>query len=223
VVEEQVCHGFAATMLIPPSVTLPSSRPTPQDVIDLHDRTEASWPACAIAVAQRSTGTAAVILLRQTARIAFAATTPALGWWNADSPLAPTGPLARALTRPRQTAKRATYGWRTSAETVLWADTLRVHAGLAVAVLTDRPSDGQVNVLPEPQPGSEALACERCPDGWRTTDWCDRCHGRRCNDCGSCGCATARAPAKITCKTCWLEKSSVEFPDPQDPTCQDCR
>lgn len=218
-VEERVCHRFAADILIPRALRMGTGRPTPDDVVELHARTKASWEACAIAVAEQASGTAAVLVIRQPDRVGLAACTTALGRWPSGSLLDPSGPLRRASTQD-QHSKRATYAWRTRHERALWVDTVRPTSNTTIAVLVDSPSDGRVNILPEQTTGTaEAQECARCPDGLRSVDWCDTCHGRRCETCNTCGCWTPAA--QQTCEGCFLQKPAFQFPT-AEPTCEDC-
>lgn len=59
-----------------------------------------------------------------------------------------------------------------------------MHDGFAVAVLTDKPSDGRFDVPEDPEPiwKEREDFCERCSEE-RTVGWCDTCKGRYCPDC----------------------------------------
>lgn len=60
---------------------------------------------------------------------------------------------------------------------------------LAVAVLSERPSDGYFDILEE-QPAwwqERDELCELC-GGERNVGWCDNCRGRHCNESGRCAC-----------------------------------
>lgn len=224
-VEERACHAFAAALLVPDETleeVLAGQPPRPEHVVQLHESCKASWEAIAVKVAGRIQGAGAVVLLREPGTVSFAAPSPGMpGRWPRSSPVDPNGPLARAL-QTGKTARHDTYRWHLYGSRTLWSDTLPVHPSLAIGVLTEAPSDGGLNVLPDSaaDPVSDPDPCPRCHDGYLTVDWCERCKGRRCPDCHACAC-TQTGAAERACLHCHLVKRNSMFPDDSE-ICFDC-
>jgi hypothetical protein len=62
------------------------------------------------------------------------------------------GALARAIDTDRQRAVKDVFRWNLPFAEQLYCDTVRIHDGLAVGVLTDRPSDGRFDILEDIEP-----------------------------------------------------------------------
>jgi len=69
-------------------------------------------------------------------------------------------------------------------EEQLYCDSRRIHERLAIAVLTDRPSDGSLSIPEDVEPAwkSREDFCASCNEV-RDTGWCDTCKGRFCPVC----------------------------------------
>lgn len=207
-VEEVVCHRFAGCLLVPDELlhgTIGGQRVTPDHVVAVHEKGAASWEACAVRVAQTMTTAGAVVLLREGATVGFCAASSRMdsAWWPRGSRLDPNGPLSRGL-RLRQTAQPEQYRFGLGYPRSMFCDTLPIHGGLAVGVLSDKPSDGGLSIIEEPEPvwKERAQFCEWHPGVERDVSWCDRCKGRRCPECGRCGC---NHPAQNpVCPSCGL-------------------
>lgn len=220
--EERACHLFAGRLLVPDGMLadeVGAGPPTPDHVAALYRRSGASWEATAVRVAGAMRGAGAVVLVREAGRIAFAASSPTLGsWWPRRSTTAPAGPLARALTRPATAAYDA-FRAGLPHEQLLWCDVRLSYAGLAVAVMADRPSDGRLNVLPEPDAEWGTLYCERCGE-LREGEWCSDCRSARCEHCEACGCY--RRPTERRCEgPCGLLQGPGAY-RPGSDVCRDC-
>ncbi len=220
--EETVCHHFAGRVLIRQQLVdaeVDGERLRPEHVITLHDRSHASWEAVAVRAAEAVTRRAVVLLIRQAGEISFAATSGRMPQWRwpRGSRVQPHGPLARALGAERQRAIKDVYRWNLAYAEQLYCDTTRVHDRLAVAVLTDKPSDGRFDILEDVEPSwkTKEEFCPRCGDE-RDVGWCDTCRGRRCRSCGSCGCDRPRE--NPLCPQCFLRKPFR----PGASVCLDC-
>lgn len=220
--EESVCHRFAGALLIPGEVVqrvVGSGSVRPSHVRDVHElvASAASWDAVAVRVSEYLTSPGAIVIMRDSHVVGFCAARGVENiWWPRGSAVDPQGPLARAI-RFGQSAQPERYRWNLSFARTLHCDTLPIHDHLAVAVLSDKPSDGSLNILEEVEPiwKTREYWCEVCNEE-RTKDWCDRCRGPYCAECGRCGCsAPAERPA---CPRCFL-KNRV---DPGQDFCVDC-
>lgn len=192
-VEEKVCHSFAGRILISDETlqdVVGDDRLVPKHVWDLHDASRASWEASAVRAASARAEKCAVLLLRSAGEIGFCATSSRMGWsgWPRGSSVAPGGPLARALGH-NQTALPETFRHGLAYATRMFCDTAAVDHRLAIAVLSERPSDGHFEILDEPTPlwQERDELCELCA-GERSEGWCDDCRGQHCNECGRCAC-----------------------------------
>jgi hypothetical protein len=206
-VEEKVCHEFAGRALIDDEAiesVLGSNRLRPADVIELHERCNASWEAVAVRLAASSQHKTAIVLLRSPGVVSFCAasrrlTTP---WWPRGSTVQSGGPLDHAL-RVNQTARPEIYRSDLAFAESMYCDSLRVHDGLAIAVLSDKPSDGHFDILEDPEPiwKTREDFCERCNEE-RTVGWCDNCRGRYCPECERCACSPGAS--NPVCPSCGL-------------------
>ncbi|MDE0804526.1 MAG: ImmA/IrrE family metallo-endopeptidase [Acidimicrobiales bacterium] len=219
-VEERVCHAFAGRVLVSDELletVLGRGRLAPDQLVELHKRSDASWEAAAVRAAGFASHKVVVALVRERGAVAFcAASGLELPWWPRGSKVAPGGPLDRSLVsdhKARPERFRAGLGF----EEQLYCDSRRVHERLAVAVLTDTPSDGSLNIPEEVEPAwkSREDFCASCNEV-RDTGWCDTCNGRFCPVCERCGCfrqvenemcpgcgtAAPRRPDGVYCLTC---------------------
>jgi Zn-dependent peptidase ImmA (M78 family) len=208
--EEAICHRFAGKLLVPDELlvdTVGSDRVKPEHVVAVHEKAMASWEAVAVRVAELMPAPGAVVLLRDGETVAFCASSPSLGsgWWPRDSRLDPNGPLARGLNL-RQTARPEQYRFGLGYARAMFCDTLPVHDGLGIGVLSVKPSDGSLSIIEEAEAAwkERVLFCEWCPGVERDRGWCYRCSGPYCPECDRCGCTH---PVKNPrCPTCGLLK-----------------
>lgn len=221
-VEEAVCHAFAGRLLIPDEVidkVAAGEQLSPSLVIAVKEATNASWEAVVVRLAGRQVDPRALVLLDAPGRVRFCSASPRLGWarWPRGSRTDPHGPLASALHRQHR-AIREIYRYDLGFARAMFCDSVPVASNLAVAVLSDRPSDGHFEVLEDPQPAwrERWLYCDWC-GGDRDTDWCDNCGGPHCNECGRCGCGKARVNHP-TCSNCGLRSPHRTGA----PICLDC-
>jgi hypothetical protein len=192
--EESVCHRFAGKLLVPDELLVEmigNDRVTPEHVVTVHEKAAASWEAVAVRVAEVMPVAGAVVLLRDGATVAFCAASSRMGsaWWPRGSRLDPNGPRSRALNL-RQTAQPEQYRFRLGYPRAMFCDTLPVHGGLAIGVLSDKPSDGSLSIIEEAEPAwkERIQFCEWCPGVERDRGWCYRCSGPYCPECNRCGC-----------------------------------
>jgi hypothetical protein len=214
--EELACHQFASRVLIPDDALPPASDGLrPSQLVELHEATNASWEAIAVRLAARLTGAAAALLTRAAGTVGFCATSNALrsSPWARGSPLDPRGPLARAH-KYGATAQPDTYRWEMAYSRRMFCDTLAVHEALAIGVMTERPSDGHVEILEQPEPRWKEREefCRWCGSE-RDRGWCSRCRGRYCNDCSRCACLPFID--NPVCRGCGLKKPFRECPAPR--------
>jgi IrrE N-terminal-like domain len=220
--EEAVCRRFAGRVLIPQHLVdaeVEAQSLRPEHVIELHNGSHASWEAAAVRAAEAATTKAAVLLIREPGEIAFTATSSRMpnGRWPRGSHAQPDGALARALGTERQRAIKDIYRWNLAFAEQLYCDTTLVHDHLAVAVLSERPSDKRFDILENVEPSwkEKEEFCLRCGDE-RNIGWCDTCRGRRCRSCGSCGC---NPPVENPlCPNCFLHNPFR----PGATICRDC-
>ncbi len=205
--EEAVCHRFAGNLLVSDELlteTIGSDRVRPDHVVAIHDQGGASWEAVAVRVAEVMPVAGAVVVLRDGVTVAFCAASSRLGsaWWPRDSRLDPNGPLARGLNL-RQTAQPEQYRFGLGYPRRLFCDTLPIHGGLAIGVLSDKPSDGSLSIIEEAEPvwKERAQFCEWCQGVERDRGWCYRCSGPYCPECDRCGCShPAQNPVCPECR-----------------------
>lgn len=210
-IEESVCHGFAGRVLIPQHVVDGIIEPASlraEHVVALKDASNASWEAVAVRAAGASATRSAVLLVREPGEVAFAATSSRMGkrGWSRGSAVHIGGALARALETERQRSVKEIFRWNLPFAEELYCDTIRIHDRLAVAVLADKPSDGRFDILEDVEPAWSAREefCPRCGEE-RDYGWCERCSGRRCASCGSCGCD--QPPEHPLCPRCFLHNA----------------
>ena len=133
-----------------------------------------------------------MVLLRDGATVTFSAASSRMGsaWWPRDSRLDPNGPLARGLNL-RQTAQPEQYRFGLGYPRAMFCDTVPVDRGLAIGVLSDKPSDGSLSIIEEAEPvwKERAEFCEWHPGVERDISWCYKCKGRKCPECWRCGCS----------------------------------
>lgn len=204
-VEEKVCHQFAGRVLIGDELlgsVVQAARLRPAHIHDLHQRSNASWEAVAVRAATSCPYKAAVVLVREPGVVGFCAASSRLraAWWPRGSTVAVGGPLDRALVSD-QTARNEIYRAGLGFAEAMYCDSLRIHDGVAVAVLTDKPSNGRFDIPEEPEPiwKEREDFCERCNEE-RTDGWCDDCRGRFCPQCERCACTTVATHP--TCPGC---------------------
>ncbi len=204
--EEAACHRFAGEVLVPTGLlddVIGSDALTPKHVVWLRETTNASWEALAVRAANYSGTTTAVALVRSPGEVSFV-TANGLPPWPRGSRVQPGGPLDRSLRHRSTRASPEVYRYGLGGAAALFCDTVRVDAGLAVAVLSPRRSDGGLTVLEPLEPAWKEREefCAWC-NAERDVSWCYECSGRRCRDCERCGCA---APIdNPVCPKCYLQ------------------
>lgn len=156
-VEESVCHGFAGRVLIPQHVVDGIIEPASlgaENVVALKEASNASWEAVAVRAAGAASMRVAVVLIREPGAVAFAATSSRMGRrrWSRGSAVQHHGALERALDTERQLSVKEIFRWNLPFAEQLYCDTIRIHDRLAVAVLTDKPSDGRFDILEDVEP-----------------------------------------------------------------------
>lgn len=208
VLEELVCQSFAGRVLVPDDVVasvVGQDVLVPRHVVDLRERTNASWEAVAVRAAERIVGPGAVVLVFGDGSIRFCSARGGLGaaGWSRGSGTDPAGPLHRAATEGR-TAQPDTYRWSLSFAERLFCDTLPVHEDLGIAVLASRASDRHFELLDPPSPSWQRVQFCEWDNEERTIGWCDTCKGKRCRECDRCGCD--RPPKNPLCSGCGLNK-----------------
>lgn len=190
-VEELVCHDFAGRLILPDHLLndlIPDLRRlSSDDVIKVHDDSDASWEATAVRLANLDETRAAVVLIRSSGSVDFAAG-GSHGWWPRGSSVKKTGTLDRVLrTDHRIPVQQDVYRYSLPFEKQMYCDAVKVHDGLAVAVLRPLRMDGAFDPPVETEkPWDDVEFCDWC-DEERTEDWCEVCNGRFCQ-CGRCGC-----------------------------------
>ena len=204
--EESACHQFAGEVLVPAPLlreVIGDDVLKPQHLVRLHDRTSASWEVIAIQAANYPSRNTAVVLVREGGEVAFTAAN-GLPIWPRYSEVEPGGPLDRALARESITARPEIYRYSLGGAERLFCDTMRVHGGLAVAVLSSQRSDGRPSVLRPVEPAWQEREefCPWCNDD-RDVGWCYDRSGRRCRTCGRCACQ--QRSENPVCSWCNLE------------------
>lgn len=220
--EERACHAFAGRVLISDAELagiMVESPVGPQHVIDLYNRYGASWEAAAVRLAGAMRGPGAVVVVRRPGHVGFSASTPSLAhWWPRQSPLDPGGPLSRATSRACR-SQPDTFRYGMAGAITLWCSVRQPWSGLGIAVLSDRPPDGKLNLLPRAEDDWARLYCLRCGE-LREGEWCFECRGATCNECGACGCYRP-APQRLCEGPCALMKGLGTFDSGSD-VCSDC-
>ncbi|MYF30639.1 MAG: ImmA/IrrE family metallo-endopeptidase [Gammaproteobacteria bacterium] len=190
-VEELVCHQFAGGVLVPSQLlqeVIGDESVTPQHVLHLREQTNASWEALAVQVANYPDHNTAVVLVRDLGVVSFVAANGLVGWPRSCA-VKPGGVLDRALRLDATTPRSDVYRYGLTRSESLFCVTKRVHAGLAVAVMSSRRGDGGLSMLDRAEPAWKEKE-EFC--GWcnseRDVGWCDACSGRKCRSCERCGC-----------------------------------
>lgn len=189
--EESACHQFAGQVLVPTKLLddiIASDPLTPRHIVWLRDMTNASWEALAVRAAGYTDTKTAVVLIRSPGEVSFVAANGIVPWPRRSS-VQPRGPLDRALRCNSTRARREVYRYGLGGAEELFCDTLRIDAGLAVAVMSSRRSDGGLSILEPAEPTWKEREefCAWC-NTERDVGWCHECSGRRCRDCERCGC-----------------------------------
>ncbi|HEU5001167.1 MAG TPA: ImmA/IrrE family metallo-endopeptidase [Actinomycetota bacterium] len=207
-IEETICHQFAGRLLVPDELleeVVGQGPLLPEHIIEMRTRSHASWEALVVRAADRLARSGAVVLLREPGTVGFAS---ARGLdvlvWPRGSGLDPQGPLSRAFGRP-QRAVPDVYGFGLPFSCQLFCDTAYSEEGIAVGVLSRKPSNGGLSILQElPKPWEQQnQACHWC-NGERTEGWCENCSGPYCETCGNCGCSTLTTLSKV-CPVCHMQ------------------
>lgn len=228
---ETICDRIAQALLLPGDTvrTLTSSGPIRADtVLDLYQRTQASRPACAIAVATRLPGLGAVAILDLDANeVSFTSVhpDPDRGWpevfpWKGHA--VPAGHPLKTLA-PGGRLTRGSY-WETpwGRREPFYIDA--VHDGrriLAVFSDTDLWACEKLHIEPRREylhrPDREVTCCgsTRQVRGYP----CPTCDGGYCPSCGRCRCQKS-ADREQTCQGCYLTYQRHLLVNGR---CEDCR
>lgn len=217
-VEEIACHQFAGEVLVPRRLLteiIGDRVMMPKHVIQLHERTSASWEAIAVQAATYPERRTAVALVREQGEVSFVAPS-GLSGWPRGSAVELGGPLDRALRHDCRCSPEI-YRYGLGGAERLYCDTTQVHDRLAVAVMSPRRSDGGLTVLEPVDPTwkTREESCEWCGDE-RDVGWCDYCRGQRCRTCRRCGCQ--KPIENPVCPECHLENPLR----PGALVCRDC-
>ena len=189
--EESACHQFAGQVLVPTKLLddiIASDPLTPRHIERLRGATNASWEALAVRAAGYTDTRTAVVLVRSPGEVAFVAAHGLVSWPRGSS-VRPGGPLDWALRFNSARARREVYRYGLGGAEELFCDTLRIDAGLAVAVMSSRRSDGGLSILEPVEPSWKEREefCAWCKTE-RDVEWCHECSGRKCRGCERCGC-----------------------------------
>ena len=221
ILEESACHQLAGRLLVPDRVldeVIGDGPLVPSHIPQLRELTHASWEAIAVRAANFVKGAAAVVLMREPGVVSFCAAAGLLGWGRSNR-VAPNGPLSKAFSDYPHTATPEKYRYGLTVSDSMFCGTVRVHGGLAVGILTPKPSDGRLSILDEPEPAwsSREEFCSWCGVE-RNEGWCEVCSGRLCSSCSRCGCAVRKA-ATSPCPNCMLVNPMA----PGEHVCLDCQ
>jgi Zn-dependent peptidase ImmA (M78 family) len=209
---ETVCDGIAQRLLLPEALTRLTPGPVrAADVSALYDRTQASYPVCAIAVAQRLTRLGAVAIINTvTATVTTSSVhpDPDQGWprvypWPGQD--IPAGHPFATL-RPGAALTRRSF-WRTSwqEEQEYYIDAVRTGDRI-VAVFSDsdlwqaeRLHLDQTREFDQ-RPELHVYCCgqDRTVRGYP----CSACRTPTCPACGRCRCQR-QEQKEVTCKQCF--------------------
>lgn len=228
---ETVCDRIAQSLLLPESVTtavVAGSTITAHHVVKLYEASQASRPACAIALAKHLPSLGAIAIIdKYSGLVSFASIKPDpdQGWpavfpWR-DQELPPGHPL-RTLASGATSSRRLT--WRTpwGAQADFYCNALSDHKR-TYAVLSDQDLWGIESFHPpierefDTRPALTGTCCgtqfERrgypCPD----------CNQPYCPRCGECRCQR-EAKTALTCTRCFLQFAPHLV---VDGICTDCR
>lgn len=228
---ETVCDRIAQRLLLPAAAVaqVVGSNPiSARHVSELVDATQASRPACAIALASRLTGLGAVVIIDKAAgQVEYASVQPdaAQGWpavfpWPGQSvpPGHPLKGLDQGATLTRKTFWQTPWGTRAEYYVDAVADQRRV---VAVFSATDDWGAERLHIdAPREfnqRPESEIHCCGQtrtvrgypCPDCGEP--FCPSCQGCRCE---------RRAQSEVTCSGCFLAYQAHLI---VDGLCEECR
>jgi Zn-dependent peptidase ImmA (M78 family) len=216
--EESVCHNFAGRILVTDELlrtTIGHGNVRPENVHQLYLEGAASWEAIAVRVAGRLLHRGAIVLISENGSVRFCAQSPIMGWlgWPRGSQVEPGGALSNSLISD-QTDEVETYRYGRSYACQMTCETLRIHGGLVIAVLSELPSDRSWSSVDAWEPPVQF--CKSCIAVERSVGWCDDCKGRRCPNCDECGCAIeVKNPV---CSKCHMYKPHRKGSE----VCRDC-
>ena len=217
--EELACHSFAGRILIADSDLedlIGTSMLKPEHIVELHRTTNASFDAAATRAANFVSDPVAVVVLREASKIAFCAST-GLTPWPKGSPVKPRGPLDRAFVKDAH-SKPEEYRYERGYAEARHCSTARaagVHTAIGVLNRHNLASGPTILDQPDQKWKVANLLCEWC-SGERERDWCERCAGKTCNDCGRCQCSVPTA--NRVCSGCFQHKPF----NPGASYCKDC-
>jgi len=231
VILETVCDRIAAQLLLPNEIVnsiIMNGPVRAQSVVDLFGASNASWPACAIALAQHLPGLGAIVLIDRYASMVSHASVnpdPNEGWplifpWR-NQPVADWHPLMKL--EPGATLSRR-ISWRTP-----WD---KSHDYFANAVADDRriiAVFSDVDVWSEERqhietprefdkrPLGKIYCCGQ--ERWVRGYPCPTCHEQFCPQCKGCRCTRASKRA-AQCSNCFMELQPQLL---EDGLCELCR
>ncbi len=228
---ETICDRIAQRLLLPEDMVasvLSGGVIRAQHVVDLLDLSQASRPACAIALAQHLPGLGAIVLIdKYSLSVAHASVRPdpEEGWplvfpWR-NQPVDKWHPLVTLVSGGTLTKR---ISWRTP-----WNKT---HDFFADAIADDRRTIAVFSDVdiwsPEHRRIEEPRDFDKRPllktyccgqEQWVRGYPCPTCHGPFCPKCGKCRCDRNSSRAAV-CTGCFLEFSSALLVDGK---CEDCR
>lgn len=223
---EQLCDVIAARILIPDWAVdgvLAGGPPSAAALSKLHAATEASWTACAIALASRLPCEGFVAIVNRVDNTVF---------FSARSrdthPYAWAGdliPASHELRRPEPRPKSKSFWPRFNVnEPRPYYLSIETTGDWAHAVFADNDL-WSVERLHLPARGQEdrrhdgTISCPSCGYSGRTAMYpCSTCKQPTCQRCGKCGCD--REPKRVMCKSCTLTFQAHLV---VDGVCRDCR
>jgi hypothetical protein len=229
---EQLCDYIAGQLLIPDDVIAAVVGDQPVGAAHLralHDATQASEPACAIALARQLPGVGAVIIIDRLAAVVKYAS---VSWNDFDGkPVAypwpgqslPDGHLLRRMEADSTRADRSWWATPWGERHDYYLDAVaganRIHAIFSEIDLWN------VQTIhfdkPERQPGrpTRDLSCPCGFSGSATGYPHDTCREPFCPKCGSCGCER-RTSKHRPCKRCTVHTPPIDL---IDDVCSMCR
>lgn len=229
---ETVCDRIAQQLLLPRHLvdsTIAVGRPVrAQDLVDLYGATQASRPVCAIALAQRLPGLAAIVLIDRYSRLVeHSSMRPDLdeGWpkvfpWrgqeiSATHPMLAVAPGVSASKRVRWTTP---WGAHADYYADLFGEANRVIAVLSAQDHWDiddfhAPSHREFDTRP-------LLSGYCCGTAFEVRQYpCPECRGPRCPRCNRCRC-DRQSEREATCSGCYMVFAAHLL---KDERCEACR
>jgi Zn-dependent peptidase ImmA (M78 family) len=224
--EEDICDAFAASILIPRSLTqsVLSDGVTAQRVADLKHRTNASREACAVAAAAQLPAPGYVMLLDQHGVARFTAR-------RADAlPIAretrQTQTELRAAARTRRGRGLAQVTFATgNLSPEMFFDAAPLETITVCVIVADSPVWETFTAGPRQPAERKHGYCEACGHDFDTSEPpCAECGEPRCPTCRECGCLPALRPTigERKCDRCGYTLGPGAFPSRTSRVCREC-